>query len=79
MFEHGNPMFYDYEDERINNEKYKQNTPVSYNMAKVNSTDIALSYTKNDWFNVMDDVRLLKANLTGWSSLFSPNKLTLKF
>lgn len=73
MFEHGNPSHFDYGSPEENEARYGRITPPRYNMSNINSTDIALIYLKDDWFNSYHNVQLLKDHLTGetitWSQL----------
>lgn len=39
--------------------------PPEYPLANINSTNIALIYTSNDWLNAIKDVELLKKTLKG--------------
>jgi len=64
------PIHYDYSDEEddtfeLNLHKYRQQYPPIYRYSAINSTDIALIYTKGDWFNHLVDIHLLKQNLNG--------------
>ncbi|XP_054155986.1 uncharacterized protein LOC128954432 [Oppia nitens] len=57
------PERYNHWDSRDNERQYNSDVPLAYDMEAINSTDIALIYTANDWLNHVDDVRLLKDHL----------------
>lgn len=61
------PMRYSYDDEEPgrNLREYKTQFPSTYKYGNINSTDIALIYTKRDWYNHIFDVHLLKEHLNG--------------
>jgi hypothetical protein len=63
MFEHGEPAHYDFGTD--NNQTYGDEHPPPYRMGNVNSSHIALIYTRNDWFLQLEDVHLLKQSLQG--------------
>lgn len=58
-----NPTFFDYEDEEENVRRYGQSSPPEYPVGAINSSHIALIYTKNDWTNHVDNIDLLEKNL----------------
>ncbi|XP_017479442.1 PREDICTED: lipase 3-like [Rhagoletis zephyria] len=59
------PTKYSYDDEEPgrNLREYKADFPSIYKLGNINSTDIALVYTKRDWYNHIADVHLLKESL----------------
>ena len=62
----GGPKRYDFGPE-INMQKYNSSQPPDYDMSAINSTNIALIYTTNDWLNNLKDVQTLKDKLKGKS------------
>ncbi len=63
-YERNKPTKFDFgEDE--NRRRYKSSEPPIYDMSAINSTDIALIYTANDWMTDIKDVDLLKMHLKG--------------
>lgn len=65
MFRRGTPAHYDFGDKKLNRQKYGTDSAPPYTMAQINSTDIALIYTRNDWLLHLEDVQLLKNSLKG--------------
>lgn len=63
MFEHGNPAYFDYGAAELNQAKYGMFTAPFYNVSNIASKDIALFYLKDDWFNPIINVNLLKDKL----------------
>lgn len=70
----GIPRHFDHGKE-LNLAKYGMETPPIIDMSNINSEHIALFYTKNDWFNHMDSINMLKDALKG--VLKSNDKLLL--
>lgn len=64
---HFAPTYFDYGNEEMNRRAYKSDIVPLYDESQINSTDIALLYAKDDWFNTMGNVHLLKRNLKGMS------------
>lgn len=56
MFDYGSEM---------NLIKYGQKTPPKYNIRSINSTKIALIYGPKDVLNDLEDIKILKQQLTG--------------
>lgn len=59
----GIPQYFDYEDEELNLKKYGQKTPPLYKTSQINSTDIAIIYSKDDLLLSLEKVEMLKENL----------------
>jgi len=58
-------MKYDFGDTDQNVQRYNSSQPPEYDLSAINSTDIALIYTANDWLNPLKDIQLLKQHLKG--------------
>ncbi len=58
------PSKFDFGEEE-NRLRYNSNEPPIYDLSAINSTNIALIYTANDWLNSFKDVQLLKKHLKG--------------
>ncbi|CAG2170441.1 unnamed protein product [Oppiella nova] len=54
---------YDYGDNETNTQKYQSQVPPPYDMSAINSTNIALIYTANDWMITLPDLQKLKGHL----------------
>lgn len=67
MFTHGIPTRFDYGDDDLNLAVHGSKRPPLYNISTIQSRNIALIYLKDDWFNSVSDVNLLKEHLTGTS------------
>ena len=65
MFDKGNPTYFDFGNPEENEAKYGTITPPKYNLSNINSTDMALIYLQDDWFNSYKNVKLLKDHLKG--------------
>ncbi|CAG2165664.1 unnamed protein product [Oppiella nova] len=57
------PQRYDYGNNETNTMKYQSHEPPVYDMSAINSTNIALIYSANDWLNPVPDVEYLKSHL----------------
>lgn len=64
LLDHGRPSYFDYGLLK-NIEKYSSVIPPIYDASRINSTDIALFYLKNDYFNHLNNVNDLKNKLNG--------------
>lgn len=58
------PKHFDFGLEK-NLKKYGSINPPIYDASRINSTDIALFYTSDDWFNKMNSIEMLKSDLKG--------------
>ena len=56
---------FDYGHPQTNFLKYGSNEPPDYDLSAINSTNIALIYSANDWINQLQDIQRLKDNLKG--------------
>lgn len=61
----GSVKKFDYGDPEKNKLKYGSSVPPDYDLGSINSTNIALIYTANDYLNHLQDVQRLKDGLQG--------------
>lgn len=63
LYRHKYFAMFDYGSSRRNFLKYGQNRPPSYDLSRINSTEIALFYARNDLFADPADVAVLRDTL----------------
>ncbi|KAH9426304.1 Alpha/beta-hydrolase lipase region [Dermatophagoides pteronyssinus] len=59
----GNFTSFDMGDSVKNLDRYGQSEPFNYDASIINSTNIALIYTENDWFNTIEQIERLRKTL----------------
>jgi len=70
------PSKFDFGEEE-NRLRYNSNEPPIYDLSAINSTNIALIYTANDWLNSVKDVELLKKHFKGFYLQINSSKIIL--